>query len=416
MRLQSPVSLLLLASSLVGQSPGDIHEQIREALDRARPALVYHLGHSGGDPLALVCLAALRHGMDPEKKPLVSALQRLAKTNVRSTYGCALRLMVMASHRASSNGRKTAKRDTRFLLGAQHASGGFGYDSGNRWDLSNTQYAALGLRAAAALGVKVGPKVWRRLLTTVKRAQHDDGSFGYRSNRGSSSSMTVAGIAVLEICRQHLTLSESKAGSIKKRVSRSWQWMAKHKHDIGSLRTGSCFYFHYGLERAAILSDVTAVDGLDWYLAGARMLLEQQTGSGDFFDRAERRGLPGDTPLSPINTAFAILFLSRQFKRQLSGPTTGTSTYSCRTLPEQANGDTIRAAVDYDVERGIKAVPDLLKAMRSRHRIRRTAAAKAMLLVSGQGFGYHPRRDNEANADALKQAELWWLRNRPKPR
>ena len=47
-------------------------------------------------------------------------------------------------------------------------NGGFGYRSGaNGWDLSNTQYAVLGLRAAQAIGVEIDRAVWAKVASCI---------------------------------------------------------------------------------------------------------------------------------------------------------------------------------------------------------------------------------------------------------
>ena len=141
------------ASAMDAQDLGS-DASIRQALDKARPALMHHLRNQldgrGGSPgqLALLCLAALHDGVLPSDEVLSRALDRLANANCSETYETALRLMVMEYWDQFPDRKKAAERDCKVLLRHRH-DGAFSYfDDPTEWDLSNTQYGALGLRAA----------------------------------------------------------------------------------------------------------------------------------------------------------------------------------------------------------------------------------------------------------------------------
>jgi hypothetical protein len=414
--VRAPWSLPLLCSgSLLAQADaGGFEARVAAALERARPALIRDLERVDGDALALVCLAARHHGMGIDDEAFGQALAKLARRPMVSTYGLSLRLMLLADCPDVPQHGELLPRDATALLDRRGGGGGFSYGSADGWwDLSNTQYAALGLRAAASLGFAVPRGVWRALLAEVMRGQKSDGGFSYRPDQGRSSaysSMTVAGIAVLEICRQQIELDNALAADVGRAIDAGWKWMGEHKADIGDRSVRSSLYFHYGLERAAILSQRDDVDGVDWYRVGAEMLIGMQKRSGGFLGRSESRSKysADGSRGNPIDTAFAVLFLKRKFARVL-GPTTQTASWLSLALPAQATDTEIDLAADAEVRRGLHAVPDLLRAMRSEHRSRRTAAAKALLRLSGRSFDYHPARTVEQNGDGLRQAERWWL-------
>ena len=71
----------------------------------------------------------------------------------------------------------------------------------------------------------------------------------------------------------------------------------------------------------------------------------------------------------------------------------------------------IQSAAQRAIKRGLAAVPDVLKAMRSDILPRRRAAGLAILGISGKDFGYDPMKAVADSADSIKAAELWWLRN-----
>ena len=62
--------------------------------------------------------------------------------------------------------------------------------------------------------------------------------------------------------------------------------------------------------------------------------------------------------------------------------------------------------------RGKAAMPEVLAALRSEVGPQRRAAAAALATIAGESFGYDPAKDAEQNRDAVRAAELWYLRNR----
>ncbi len=77
----------------------------------------------------------------------------------------------------------------------------------------------------------------------------------------------------------------------------------------------------------------------------------------------------------------------------------------------QATDPEIQSAAQRAVHRGLPAVPDVLKAMRSEILPQRKAAALAIRELAGKEFGYDPVKTAGDSGEAIKAAELWWLRN-----
>ena len=403
------------------QQPKDLHADVERALAKARPALLAHLaavdspGVRGGE-LALVLLAAIHDGVDPADKLVVAAGKRLVKANLGETYDLALRLIVLDAMPSVADRVELARRDARELLGNRASDGGFTYDAEmQRQDLSNTQYAALGLRAAAALGVAIERGVWTRLASAIGDTQGSYGGFDYGRGHttgadGGYASMTAAGIAVLAICRQQLGAGKH-AERLDQRIQRGWQWFERHPQKIGSAQERWSFYFHYGLERAAILCDVTQVGNVDWYEKGARMLLAMQlAGGGWTSDTDGYRGVELDKGRgNGTPTAFAVLFLRRKFQK--ATPVT-PRTATLAGLGPHATAAAVDECTAELVRRGKEALFDVVRALRSEVVPQRRSAAAALQSISGQQFGFDPERDELANRDALRAIELWYLRNR----
>ena len=387
--------------------------RVGEALENARPILLRHLDQTRSGMLALSCLAALHEGIPVDDRVLLKAIDRLSRSKLESTYELALRLMVMAEHPDFPDRQELAQQDTEILLQRQ-TMGGFSYRSNDGWwDLSNTQYATLGLRAAVSLGQEVPLQRWRLLFRAVSESQQRDGGFGYRASSDTYASMTVAGIAVMQICRRHLRLDPKTRITLDESLERAWQWMAENSRDIGNPRAKNSLYFHYGLERAAILSDRKKIGDVDWFAAGAEMLLKyQQHGGGWRSDREFRPDwMSASNPAHPVDTAFAILFLRRGFQKQaLNIPLTGPRQVRSALLSANAGDDAMRAAARSDQRQGLSIMPALLKCLRSDIVSQRRAATLAIYGIAGEDFGLHPYRGPEENAEAIKRAELWWLR------
>lgn len=399
----------------------DLRQRVNDALTAARPALLDHL-QAATQPetrpgeLALLVLAALHDGVDSKDPILSKAVQRLAKADPDETYDVALRLMVLEAHPDFPDRDKLAARDAKELLSHRGKKGCFSYtqNAGN-WDLSNTQYGALGLRSATALGIKIERSVWTELAHELCEQQDSYGGFNYTNrarNADAYASMTAAGIAVLAICRQQLGDRHSLASSLDQHIGRGWQWFARNEDVVGSPRERWSFYFHYGLERAAILTDIDKVGKFDWYTKGAQMLVDLQLPGGGW--RSDTDGYPG-THLgqgrgNSVSTAFAILFLRRKFQKNVAAITPHIVTLAA--VGRYSKDADVDACADELTRRGKAAMPDVLFALRSDIEPQRRAAAKALLAIAGETFGYDAKADAETNQQAVRSAELWYLRNR----
>jgi hypothetical protein len=414
-------AVFLLAAVLVPLAAQDeLARKVNHVLDAARPALLAHLRDMTAHAtrpgeLALVSLAAIHDGVDPADKLMVEAARELAGMNTDQTYDLALRLMVMEVMPTFPERDKAARRDTAALLD-NRAGGAFTYSTaGGEWDLSNTQYAALGLRSARALGVDIDRRVWARLAKEIGDQQDNYGGFGYREGSGrdnSYASMTAAGIAVLAICRQALGEEDRKNSPLSRQIDKGWLWFRRTPDVIGSPQERWSFYFHYGLERAAILCDVERIGELSWYERGALMLVDEQLASGGWRSRTDGYGALGRGARFGdfLSTSFAVLFLRRKFQK-VAGPITPHVVTLPSIGPHSKPHDVEDCAQEL-VRRGMAAVPDVLRALRSEIANQRCSAAAALREIARQDFGYDPAKDVEQNREALKQAELWYLKNR----
>ena len=392
---------------------------VTQALDDARPALLAHLQETAARPgrageLALVLLAATHDGVDAKDRRFAVAVERLAAAQPDGTYDLALRLMVMEAYPDFPDRARLAAADAKALLACRDRNGAFGYNPRpGRWDLSNTQYGALGLRAAAAIGVPIERAVWSRLASAIGDEQDNYGGWDYEQGDGVAyASMTAAGIAVMAICQQHLAGDGEAPKWIEQKIARGWQWLARNEAAIGNPQIRSSYYFHYGLERAAILCDVQKVGDVDWYAVGAKMLCDEQASGGGWTSGVDHGGgshlTKGRGDMVP--TAFAVLFLRRRFQK-IAGPITPRVVVLANLGPSSRPED-VDACAKGLIARGKAALPEVLYALRSEVRTQRQAAAEALRALAGRDFGYDPAQDPLHSRDQIHAAELWHLRNR----
>ncbi|MGE0193076.1 MAG: hypothetical protein AB7T63_13665 [Planctomycetota bacterium] len=322
------------------------------ALDRHR------LGYT-----ALVTLALLVGGVPVEDEAIERALGAMRPMPITGTYDAGTLLLLLHARYGTPQNpwsdppvddkgaaqvdegcaesipkedRAWMQRAVTFLLENQ-TDGHWRYPEGGM-DLSNTQYALLGLWAAARCGFEIPEAVWMSSLTWLLGVQAPTGrpvklhvnevrgeyrvvwtqdarerGFRYMENHPYSGSMTTAGIACLAICQEHLWGSRRFPPKLRKRVRKSIEdalaWMQEHfdvKSNPGAAgdATQHLTYYLYGMERAGLLARARFMGRYDWYLEGATYLLESQRGNGswDFYDYLR-------------DTAFAILFLKRSAGR-----------------------------------------------------------------------------------------------------
>ena len=201
--------------------------------------------------------------------------------------------------------------------------GYWGYQLGeqapNSGDPSNGQYAVLALREAVYAGAKVSRETWELAHQRWVNDQQRNGAWRYSDNHPLSGSMTVAGLSTVSITTRML-LSDSDVDAQGNPdccqlmvpdlvLQNGRRWLAEN-FSVQSNPGNSDFHFYYlyGLERAGRMSGVRFFGRHDWYRQGATMLTEIKQSSGEWLSR-------GHEAASAINTAMALLFLSKGLSR-----------------------------------------------------------------------------------------------------
>ena len=243
-----------------------------------------------------------------------------------------------------------------FLINTQETDGGFGYPK-PREDMSNTQYALLGLRAARDCGANVPGQVFKRVIDRLLAIQEADGPKVLRTIGGTkkgepvykvdggdrargwrylvgpypaTGSMTTSGIGSLAICHDALTqprrlpfYKPSDELAVQRAVADGFAWLDVNfavDRNPGINAPAWHFYYLYGLERAAIFGGRTLIGAHDWYIEGARYLISHQKPDGRW-----NTGALGGSEYEAsdvLDTAWAILFLKKATKpmKPIPGP------------------------------------------------------------------------------------------------
>ncbi len=174
------------------------------------------------------------------------------------------------------------------------------------YDNSCSQFAVLGLHAAAQSGIKIPREAWEAVQTHFLREQKEDGGWPY-SGGSSFGSMTCSGIASLVIARHHLGAEQPL---LHPAAVKGLQWLAEQftveKNPKGH---SDHYYYLYGLERVGVLGGTEFIGEHEWYPTGARYLLSRQSESGSWQSPPE--GAPTGNSPSYLDTSYAILFLRR---------------------------------------------------------------------------------------------------------
>jgi hypothetical protein len=276
---------------------------------------------------ALATLALLNSGVPADNDGVRRAIEWLKRpdTDPTRTYDISMAIMALAASGDTGVRGKIARLTAR-LEDYQHrgANGGtWGYSDEAGWsDNSNTQFAILGLREAAALGIPVDRDVWRRSQEHFLRAQNGppDGPLGagwdYQQQGSSTGSMTVAGIASLTITSAMLQNDDDvdSNGRIDCCADRSdpatasidggIRWLSRHFRVRANPGTDNWpLYYLYGLERAGRFTGRRFFGNHDWYREGAEFLVNGQSVRDGIWNTRQEDEVAG--------TSLALLFLGK---------------------------------------------------------------------------------------------------------
>ncbi|MCA8975751.1 MAG: hypothetical protein KDC98_13600 [Planctomycetes bacterium] len=291
------------------------------------------VGEELGGQAALCAYALLKCGVALDHPALQRAFGFLDSITPTRTYSTAC-MMMAYNATAQSRYQARLRQLLAILVSTQHEQGTWAYPVGAP-DLSNTQYAALGLWTASKAGLKVPVETWTKLIEGTLRhqesfrmvaatangdktgaSQREIAGFQYRVENAKTAldatgTMTTAGISILKICE--IGLGKNLRGNERKQLTRALDaglgWLVVNFSVDADQKPGQqsnrLLYYLYGMERVGGLTRLEQFGEHWWYVNGARVVLDRQQDGG----------------WGPIHdTCFALLFLRRA---TVNAPMTG---------------------------------------------------------------------------------------------
>lgn len=354
-----PVSPVVSGPGGVNKAPAWPADPLDGRVDRAiRAGLDYLYGtqkpdgawdtkyasqHSGGVE-ALVLLAALEAGEDPQRPQLAKALDYINQISPKTTYVRAVRAMVYSLLPGQDYATRLAQ-DAAWLAGNINSrTGGWGYGPGYRttrenphWvDNSNTFLAMLALRQAELAGAKISPVVWAKARGYWSRGANKDGGIsyqppglsGFRLRSSSYGSMTAAGVAALYILTDQYAKHVEPDYSIKasrrpnpspyqKAIDAAVDWMSgnivlgENPKWVWGAGEAYEYYYLYCLLQMADEGGMDRVGAITVAQGVAELICGRQKSSGCWTDPASSPGSAAVDDMAAIRTCFAVLALSR---------------------------------------------------------------------------------------------------------
>lgn len=287
---------------------------------------------------AFTAYALLKCDIAPDDAGVARCLDLLLERDPEGIYASSLAAMALSAA-VERNAprlerlRRRLQRTADVLVDSQLKSGGWSYvarvypdqsTAGWTYDLSNTQFAILGLRAAANAGAKVPAAAWERARALLEKMQRDDGGWGYQGTQEPSyGRMTAAGATSWILCS--LSLDETlapEAAAATPRIRNALNWL-ETATDGSQMSGPPDYYLLYSVERLCLASRLDALGSRDWYAEGATILLRSQGPDGSW---AGAHGPVADT-------CMALLFLRKAF---VTRPDIATTSARRPATPEQA--------------------------------------------------------------------------------
>lgn len=279
-------------------------------------------GSQFGGLTALAVLALLSAGENPQDDRLGPAVEFLMKADMVGTYALGVRCQVTLMLPQTAETKALMGRDLRRLLLLMKqkgkAQGFYDYDAeggATTYSLSRSQYAVLGVWAAAQSGQEVPRAYW----STVEKAwvAHQDKSGGWNYQRDGrreyplTPGMTGVGVATLFITQDQLHATQGvdckggagRAGAIERGIA----WMAENFDQVASEEKYERDFPYptlYAVERIGVAGGLKYFGEVDWYQKGADFLIKEQKKDGSWYGGS---GFIGTLP----DTCFGVIFLAR---------------------------------------------------------------------------------------------------------
>jgi len=260
--------------------------------------------------------------------------------------------------------------------GTWHTIIGEGKQHAGSYDNGSTQYALLGLDAAARCGIAVDPSVWKKALDHFLTAQESTGPVVVRASSHDPAGSGVAapitdhargwgvggeppvrphvphtagGVASVAICRSRLMgssgMTTKLAADCQRSMADGLAWLGRNclatlptnlptgDDAIGALELSceanvvgsTALHSFWWVARAGVVAGADEMAGVDWYGRGAELLLQAQAKEGYWTYWPRQSSMDDRMRLAArVNeTCFALLFLRSSLPRRTGVVTPG---------------------------------------------------------------------------------------------
>ena len=296
-------------------------------------------GSWSNDPAvtSLAVLAMLNAGYDESNPVVAGGIQYIISrintnpdgsvhnVSSRYTYYTSIAILpLVATHNPDYHDEITRMRN--WLIGSQWDEacfygsvneshwyyGGFGYGYSVRPDLSNTQWALMGLKAADKELDTVACDSYKKVLIFLERCRNSDGGSGYVPNHsyGSIHTMTAASVWSHSICNLSDKCPEVEQDKVTYGVDSGIQWLLDRYSIINNDGWGARFEYYYSvtLAKALVMSHKTKLGTHDWFEDLAGHLIDKQNQTDGNWPYTGLGGLDAQGD-KEMNTCWSILSL-----------------------------------------------------------------------------------------------------------
>ncbi len=357
--------LCVLFGSGEARSQQDFEKRVNAAIHRGRAALLPRLSAQVETPakeypmgnLALLLAASLKAHLPASHDVVKRAFEKLEAMEPTETYSVACYLFALDAlwqamyseslaqakadaqatqpfPRTPPEGPVRRKMESLVSWLVRGSGGTWGYNGRAPGDLSNTQFAALGLEIGLENDIDVPSEAFRSIAEHLVRSHHVTGqsiqlgiayrtpawegvtqgrtrvvgtqaapggwSYKFDPDASPSNTMTAAGASSLLVARRallHAAEYDSKlAKDVDRQIEGAFAWiLTSFTSYLAS--GGNLYYGLYSLEKVGDIGSVQIYGKYDWYLEGAKLLLRLQQQNGTWG--------------TEVDSAFALLFLTR---------------------------------------------------------------------------------------------------------
>ncbi len=268
---------------------------------------------------ALAVYALLAAGEKPQDPRIQQAVEFMLKNDTNGVYALGLRCQVWMLMPQSAKIKAAMVKDAH-LLGTSmrtegNAKGMYNYvpGAGKSYSHSRSQYAVLGMWAAAQTGMEVPDAYWRTVEEGWIRNQTPDGGWSYKNLADDKNphpatvGMTAVGVATLFITQDQLRPGEGiscKGNPTSAAIEKGLAWITKNSDRFAVSDRSDRNYPYpslYAVERIGVASGLSYFGTVNWFEKGADFLLKEQGNDGEW-DRGK---------FAFPNTCFAMLFLAK---------------------------------------------------------------------------------------------------------